>query len=179
MAFSDLGASIREPRERRGAGTLPAFTCPRREPAPRRRMNLIQVVDIGSLVLAAVGPALFILRWDRRGVALGAVYAWLLLLAAGAALSALDPSREMAVLDSIWLLFGWIATLLYSAVVYGAIRLIAGCRSRDDQGRARWGTRGGPATDGRTGRPNRGVLSAARRATIAPSSAARHARLGW
>lgn len=93
-------------------------------------MNLILVVDIGSLVLAAVGPALFILRWDRRGVALGAVYAWLLLFAAGAALSALDPSREMAVLDSIWLLFGWIATLLYSAVVYGAIRLIAGCRSR-------------------------------------------------
>lgn len=94
-------------------------------------MTIAQVVDIGSLALAAVGPVLFVLRWDDRGVVLGTVFAWLVLLAAGPVLSALDPSRDAAaMLDSIWLLFGWVVTLAYALVVHVAIRVVAACWSR-------------------------------------------------
>jgi membrane-bound ClpP family serine protease len=82
-----------------------------------------ELVDTGSLVVAIVGPVLLVLRWKRSGVLLGAAFAWLTLIVAGEALSALDPSREGALGDSFWVLFGWVATLAYSSLIYAALRI--------------------------------------------------------
>ena len=93
-------------------------------------MTLAELVDIGFLVVAVVGPVLLVVRWERWGVLLGTAFAWLTLIVAGAVLSALDPSREAAMLDSIWVLFGWVGTLAYSSLVYVAVRFTRGLWSR-------------------------------------------------
>lgn len=80
-------------------------------------MTTAHAVDIGFLVVAAVGPVLFVLRWRRRGVAPGAIFAWGVLVVAGEVLSALDPAR-MRMLDHLWFFFGWIGTLSYALAVY-------------------------------------------------------------
>lgn len=80
-------------------------------------MTLAQFVDVGSLVVAAVTPVGFVLRWQRWGVFLGAAFAWLLLIVAGDVLSALDPTRDAALADSIWSLFGYPAMLIYCSVL--------------------------------------------------------------
>jgi hypothetical protein len=92
-------------------------------------------VDIGFLVVAIVSPVLFVLRWERWGVLLGAAFAWLILIVAGDALSALDPSRDAALTDSIWVLFGWVATLAYSSLVDMAVRVIRALRLRRKRSR--------------------------------------------
>jgi len=80
-------------------------------------MTLAQVIDVGSLVFAAVAPVGFVLRWRRWGVFLGAAFSWLLLIAAGALLSALDPTRDAALADSIWFLSGGPVMLVYCSVL--------------------------------------------------------------
>lgn len=93
-------------------------------------MTLAELADVGLLVLAIVGPVLFVLRWERWGVLLGTAVAWLILIVAGTVLSALDPSRDAAILDSIWVMFGWVATLAYSSLIYLAVRITRALWSR-------------------------------------------------
>ncbi len=93
-------------------------------------MTLAQFVDVGSLVVAAVTPVGFVLRWQRWGVVLGAAFAWLLLLVAGNALSALDPTRDAALTDSIWFLFGCPAMLIYCSILDLAIGISRALWSR-------------------------------------------------
>lgn len=77
-----------------------------------------------------VSPIPFVLRWQRWGVLFGAAFAWLVLIVAGDVVSALDPAREGALSDSIWVLFGWIATLAYSLLVDAAVRITRAFWSR-------------------------------------------------
>src|SRR5262249_45673330 len=77
-----------------------------------------QVADTLCLLIAAIVPIPFVLRWNWRGVMLGTVVVWASLVMAGFLLAALDPRREGAMLDSIWLLFGWIGGLLYCVPIY-------------------------------------------------------------
>lgn len=53
--------------------------------------------------------------------------AWSSLIVAGDLISQLDPSRlkgGTSMLDLIWLLFGWIAGLVYCLLIYGLKRLV-------------------------------------------------------
>ena len=93
-------------------------------------MTFAEFVDTGSLAVATVGPVLLVLRWGHRGVFLGAAFAWLIGIAAGDVLAALDPSRDTAMLDSIWVLFGWAGTLAYSSLAYLAVRFTRALWSR-------------------------------------------------
>jgi hypothetical protein len=54
----------------------------------------------------------------------GALFQWIALIAVGAALHELDPSRDAGLLDAVWLLFGWIAAMLYCVTIMAAIQLI-------------------------------------------------------
>jgi hypothetical protein len=68
-------------------------------------------------------PLIGAYRWI--GVALGTVAVWGILLLAGVWISSLDPKRDAAMLDSIWLLFGWIGGLLYCLPIFGLRELVA------------------------------------------------------
>lgn len=83
-----------------------------------------QTADTICLLIAAIVPIPLVLRWNWVGVALGTVVVWGSLALAGFLLSALVPEREGAILDSIWLLFGWIGGLIYCAPIYLAKRLV-------------------------------------------------------
>jgi hypothetical protein len=87
-------------------------------------------VDAVCLAVAYILPLLIVLRWNLRGVFLGTLVFWGLLAAAGPLISQLDPSRlegGTAMLDTIWLLGGWIMGLFYCLLIYGAKRLICSC----------------------------------------------------
>ena len=73
-------------------------------------------------------PIYFVLRFNRLGVVTGAISLWLLLWLEGHVLFVYDKEREGALLDSIWILFGWIFCYFYSAFIYllkfGALKLL-------------------------------------------------------
>ena len=77
------------------------------------------IADTLCLIAALVLPIILVLRWNRVGIVLGTLAAWGALVLAGYLLSAFDPTRGASVLDGVWLLFGWIAGLIYSVIIYG------------------------------------------------------------
>ena len=83
-----------------------------------------QTVDTLFLVLTGILPVLLIIRWRFKGALLGAAAVWILGIVSGVMLSALDPKRDMAMLDSIWLLFGWIGGLLYCMPIWGILKMV-------------------------------------------------------
>ena len=76
------------------------------------------------LVLALGIPIPLVLFFRWRGVVYGAIFHWIVLIAAGQWLIALDPNRSSGILDSIWLLGGWIQGLLYCCFLLLVIRYI-------------------------------------------------------
>ena len=68
-------------------------------------------------------PLIIAFRWV--GVALGTVAAWGILNLAGIWISSLDPTRDSALLDIVWLLFGWVGGLLYCLAIFGVRELVA------------------------------------------------------
>lgn len=88
-------------------------------------MTLAQTVDRLALLIAILLPILLVWRYRAIGVVLGALAVWVTLGVVGVLLSALDPQREGALLDSIWRLFGWIAGLVYCLIIYLALRIAA------------------------------------------------------
>lgn len=91
---------------------------------------MLQLIDNGSLFLAAFVPVYCVLRWNLKGVFIGAVLFWIILLVAGLMLAALDPERGSSVLDGVWLLIGWLAGLMYCFPTYGGKRLFLYLRAR-------------------------------------------------
>ena len=81
-------------------------------------------VDILFLAAAVILPIPLIIRWRFKGAILGAAIVWLLLAVSGIVLSELDPEREAGMLDSVWLLFGWIGGLLYCVPIWGLQELV-------------------------------------------------------
>ena len=78
------------------------------------------IIDRACLAVALIAPAYIVFRFPlwRFTIPLGAFIFWFTLLIAGPIISALDPSRDAAMLDSVWLLFGWVMGLFYSSVLY-------------------------------------------------------------
>ena len=91
-----------------------------------------QIVDHVCLALAVIAPAYIVLRFRRWifTVPLGAVICWFTLVICGHLLAVLDPEREGGMLDSIWLIFGWIPSLLYAVSLYASRSLFLFLRSR-------------------------------------------------
>jgi len=73
--------------------------------------------------VAIVGPVITVLLWNVRGVIAGMLIVWGSLWIAGRLLSQLDPERDAALLDHVWLFFGWVAGLIYSGTIYAIKRL--------------------------------------------------------
>lgn len=84
---------------------------------------LIEIIDISFLAAAAILPICFVLKWGWKGMILGALAVWISLILAGIVLAGLDPEREVAMLDTVWLFSGWIAGLGYSGIIY-LVRMI-------------------------------------------------------
>jgi hypothetical protein len=68
--------------------------------------------------LSYLFPIYLVLRFNRLGVAAGAICFWLLWWLEGHVLSTYDQGREGALLDSIWILFGWMFCYAYCAIIY-------------------------------------------------------------
>jgi hypothetical protein len=75
-----------------------------------------QLIDTIFTVIAFIAPVYCVVRWNLRGVFLGAFLFWIILLIAGWFLSF---ERGSSVLDSFWLLGGWAAGLFYCFLIYG------------------------------------------------------------
>jgi hypothetical protein len=77
------------------------------------------LVDQICLWIALIAPVPLILVFRWIGVALGVAVVWAALGIAGVWISSLDQTRDTALLDSLWLLFGWVAGLLYCLPIFG------------------------------------------------------------
>jgi len=84
-----------------------------------------EFADHVCLAIAAMVPIWLVVRYDRTGVWIGAAVVWSTLTVAGVILSALDDTRAFAVVDSVWLLFGWIGGLLYGLLLLVLKRFVA------------------------------------------------------
>lgn len=86
-------------------------------------MTAARIVDIACVLLAAILPIVLIWRWNVLGLALGVLTVWMILALAGVILSALDPSRDAALMDAIWYALGWLGGLIYCLPLYALKRL--------------------------------------------------------
>ena len=84
--------------------------------------HLADQICLWAAVIIPV-PLIIAFRWI--GVALGTVVVWVSLVVAGVWISSLDPKRDASMLDSIWLLFGWLGGLLYCLPIFGLRELVA------------------------------------------------------
>ncbi|MCB9852516.1 MAG: hypothetical protein H6819_05435 [Phycisphaerales bacterium] len=84
-------------------------------------MTIAQLVDWGAILLAATVPVLAVRRFGRLGIIIGGLAVWFILGAAGPVLNALDPKRDAAVVDSIWILGGWVGGLIYASMIYALL----------------------------------------------------------
>ena len=82
------------------------------------------IVDRILVAAALILPIISVLALKRRGIIIGAFVQWVTIGAAGPILSSLDPKREGGILDSIWILGGWIFCLIYASFIYLTIKLI-------------------------------------------------------
>ncbi len=84
-----------------------------------------QLVDQFCLWFAALAPACVVLPFRRAlfTIPLGAAIPWITLYVGGYLLSVLDPERDGVVVDTLWILFGWLPSLLYAFALYGLRRL--------------------------------------------------------
>lgn len=76
-------------------------------------------IDALCLIMAAVLPVIAVWKMKRAwlGLAIGAFCNWGMLVFAGMILHAMDSQRDATMLDTIWLLFGWIASLVYAGML--------------------------------------------------------------
>jgi len=80
------------------------------------------VFDIVVLVMTLAVPIYAVLRFSLKGVIVGSIYLWLMLIAEGDILSTYDRERGRIV-DYFWQYTGWIVGLVYCTVIY-AVMLI-------------------------------------------------------
>jgi hypothetical protein len=79
---------------------------------------MVHFIDRSLCLIAFAFPAIAVLRWNARGIWIGAIGQWAALVAAGQVLRALDPASRSgftSVADGAWLVFGWLFSLAYAA----------------------------------------------------------------
>jgi hypothetical protein len=87
--------------------------------------------DLFCLFLMFLLPLVFVLRWNLIGVVAGAILFWGIGVAAGRIAQALDPRRDVAMLDSVWVIFGLAGGLLYCVPIYLLKLLVRWLRRKD------------------------------------------------
>lgn len=92
-------------------------------------MTLAPFADITALLLAVVVPIVAVWRYRKHGIVIGSLAFWVILAAVGPILNAFDPNRDAAILDSIWVLAGWLGGLMYAGMIYAALWLIRRLRT--------------------------------------------------
>jgi hypothetical protein len=88
------------------------------------------VVDITGVAVALLVPIALVWRFRWWGVLFGALVQWATLIACGTLLNALDPERDAAMLDAIWLLLGLPFALAFCALVHLGFTLLRRVRGR-------------------------------------------------
>ena len=90
-------------------------------------LRVAHAVDQACLAIAFLLPVATVLRWNIRGVLLGALINWGSLIAAGILMSEIAPGSRGAdhsILDILWFLFGWVFGVAYCFLLYGMKRLV-------------------------------------------------------
>jgi len=84
-------------------------------------MSNTQLVDFFGLLIALGLPAYVVLRfpWWFITIPVAAFIFWVAIWGTGVLLNDLIPERDNAILDVIWVWFGWIAGLVYAMVLFG------------------------------------------------------------
>ncbi len=85
--------------------------------------------DVLCLLLMLLLPLVFVLRWNLAGMVAGAILFWGIGVLAGRIAQSLNPGRDAALLDGIWLMFGFVAGLLYCVPIY-FVKLLVGWFAR-------------------------------------------------
>jgi len=88
--------------------------------------------DVLSLLFMFLLPLVFVLRWNLAGVVAGAILFWGIGVLAGKIAQSLNPDRDAALLDGIWLMFGFVAGFLYCVPIY-IVKLLVGWFVRGDK----------------------------------------------
>lgn len=81
-------------------------------------------VEWGALIFGGVLPIPIIWRYRSNGLATSIVLVWAVLAFVGPLASALDSRREPVTRDVLFLVFGWIAALLYCVPLHVLIATI-------------------------------------------------------
>ncbi len=79
---------------------------------------------------ALVVPIWLIIRLNIVGLILGALFFWIVLILGGELLNQLDPERDSAIIDIIWLWAGWLGGLMYCLPIYAIRRVTLLLRRR-------------------------------------------------
>lgn len=82
-------------------------------------LTMLQLVDKLGLVLWFLFPAIVVLVIKKkRGIIIGGLIFWVIGIAIGMLLSQLDPQREGGLVDSIFLITGWLGGLIYASLIF-------------------------------------------------------------
>lgn len=84
-------------------------------------LNLAHVLDLAFCGLSLFGPIItiiFVRRW-WLSIALATLIPWFGLILCGILLAKLDPLRSSLPGDQIWIMVGWLPSLLYAVILYG------------------------------------------------------------
>lgn len=76
-------------------------------------MTTALMVDRAFVIAIVLAPPMIVLGLRRTGYFLGVFTFWMLGIIAGEYLTWLDRAHHSKMLDHIWILFGWLAGLVY------------------------------------------------------------------
>ena len=83
-----------------------------------------------SLSLALPILVIALTRKAWIAIPLAAVLDWSVLVLAGLKLQELDPERDAAMTDGIWLLFGIIPALIFASILWAIKQFVIGIKTR-------------------------------------------------
>lgn len=95
------------------------------------KADIITIIDVFILLLAHILPIYFVVKRRSWCIVKGTLTAWVLLIGQGYFLGAMDPYRDVHVLDSFWLLFGWLWGLMFSLSVFGIASIVRHFRTHE------------------------------------------------
>lgn len=79
---------------------------------------MLAYIDWLFVILAAVLPVVFVVRWGFKGVIAGAFANWIIMLGMGYMIHEFDPEAYDPMLQHIWLVGGLFGGFFYSLFIY-------------------------------------------------------------
>ena len=93
-------------------------------------MSTALIVDVFMIGIVGILPVVLIVRWNAVGGVLGVLVVWGGLYLDSIILNHLDPQRDNAMLDAIWMTLGWLGGLMYCVPIYALKKLYVFLRNR-------------------------------------------------